>query len=136
VAFPSYQQAGSIAFNAPTAGFVSLTGVATFYWRNVSACTPACRVAARLREATSGAVSLHILGSFAGDGAGATSLTPHWVFQVPAGPRTYFLDVAYIPAFSGSGSLGIFNTAINVVFTPNGSMMSVGEASTGTSSSP
>jgi hypothetical protein len=52
-----------------------------------------------------------------GSSSGAVTLPVTWVFHVPAGTRTFVLEVAYAEN-ADSGALGVFDTSITAVYSP------------------
>ena len=116
--YPVYQTAATVTVNAPTAGWILVNGVATTYRR--AACGGGeCQVVARLRDTgAGGTASTHIVASTADGALGAASLSPTWAFQVPAGARSFVLEVAV--SGSAASSMGVFHTMATAVFAPFG----------------
>jgi hypothetical protein len=116
--YPSFQNAATVAVTAPHAGWVVLNGAAPTYHR--AACALAsCRIVARLRDTATNAVSSHTITDAADNAQGAATLSPTWAFQVPAGTRTFALEVAVSDGTAAS-SMGVFNTMIVAVYSPFG----------------
>jgi hypothetical protein len=116
--FPAFQDVGDVTVNAPAAGYVLVTGQAPIYRRGTGTCSPSfCRAVARLHDLTGDVATLHSIVEIDDSSRGAATISVSWVFHIPAGSRTFALEVAFADGAT-SGALGVFDTSLNAVYSP------------------